>query len=61
MVDNDHAMTKSKVLKRGRKENCTERTLDFRKANVNKLRDLVDRIPTEANHRERSSGQLTVF
>lgn len=60
--NSDYKMIEFKNLRGRRKESNGIRTLDFRKANFNKLREFVGKIPWEASLKEkRSPGKLAVF
>ncbi|CAM4569974.1 unnamed protein product [Lepidochelys olivacea] len=47
----DHEMVEFKILTQGRKESSRIRTLDFRKADFDSLRELMGKIPWENNMR----------
>nr|XP_048704947.1 uncharacterized protein LOC125636205 [Caretta caretta] len=58
----DHEMVEFRILTQGRKESRRRRTLDFRKADFDSLRELMGRIPWENKHEgKRSPGELAVF
>lgn len=58
--ESDHEMTDFIILKKGRKESSRIRTVDFKKAAFNKLRELVAKVSWEENLMEKSSGELAV-
>lgn len=53
--------TKFKILGGGAKENSRIRTLDIRKEDFNKLRDLVDRNPLETSLRGKGVQETWLY
>lgn len=58
MGESDHAMKDFMILRKSRNYSNRINTMDFKKAVFNKLRELVSKVPSEENLREKGDQQI---
>lgn len=57
LSDSDHEMITFMIIRKGGKENSGIQALEYRKADFNKLKELVGRTTQEANGRKKKQSR----